>query len=128
MLRRPRVTRFREAFPILYVEDVATAARFYVENLGFEQVYRFPPEGDADFAFLAQEPHGIALSTRAPGHNAGHDFELCVYADDVDDAARALRAAGAKEVQPPQDQEWGERLAYFRSPDGTLLHVTAKIA
>ena len=122
------MTRFRGAFPIVYVDDVAGASRFYVDNLGFEQLYRFPPDGDPDFAFLAQEPHGIALSTRAAGHNAGRDFEHCVYADDVDAAAAQLRAAGAEEVQPPQDQEWGERLTYFRSPDGTLLHVTAKIA
>ena len=122
-----RRTSFREAFPIVYVDDVARAATFYVEAMGFEQVYRFPPEGDVDFTFLRLDPHGIALSRQNDDRNAGRGFELCIYTDDVDAAADGLRAAGAEEVQPPADQEWGERLTYFRAPDGTLLHVTAKI-
>jgi lactoylglutathione lyase len=120
------LTGFREAFPILYVDDVERAAQFYVGNLGFEQVYRFPPEGEPDFAFLKLEPLGIAVSKRRP-EQEGRGFELCVYADDVDAAAERLRAAGSEEVQAPADQEWGERLAYFRDPDGHLLHVTAKL-
>jgi catechol 2,3-dioxygenase-like lactoylglutathione lyase family enzyme len=121
------VTRFREAFPIVYADDVARSAAFYVDNLGFEEVHRFPPEGEADFIFLKLDPLGIALSKRTPA-NEGREFELCIYADDVDAAAEQLRAAGAEEVQAPQDMEWGERLTYFRSPGGTLLHVTAKVA
>jgi lactoylglutathione lyase len=124
------VTAFREAFPILYVDDVGCAADRYVSTLGFEQVYRFPPGGEPDFVFLKLDPLGIALSKRA-GYalefNAGRDFELCIYADDVDAAAADLRANGFEEVRPATDEPWGERLAYFRDPDGHLLHVTAKL-
>jgi lactoylglutathione lyase len=124
------VTAFREVFPVLYVDDVAAAAERYVSTLGFEQVYRFPPDGDPDFGFLKLEPLGIALSKRA-GYalefNAGRDFELCIYADDVDTAAADLRANGFEEVRPPTDEPWGERMAYFRDPDGHLLQVTAKL-
>jgi len=120
------VTEFREAFPIIYVDDVEAATRFYSDNLGFEQVYRFPADGAPDFAFLKLEPLGIAVSKRLRRHK-GREFELCIYTDHVDAAAERLRAAGAEEVQPPADQEWGERLAYFRDPDGHLLHVTAKL-
>jgi lactoylglutathione lyase len=124
------MTAFREVFPILYVQDVAAAAERYVSTLGFEQVYRFPPDGDPDFVFLRLEPHGIALSSRAgypERFNPGRDFELCIYADDVDGAAVDLRASGFEEVRPPIDEPWGERMAYFRDPDGHLLHVTAKL-
>jgi lactoylglutathione lyase len=119
------VTGFREAFPILYVDDVAAAAEFYTANLGFEQVYRFPTDGPADFAFLRLDPLGIGVSKRRPEHK-GRDFELCIYADDVDAAAERLRAARAEEIEAPADREWGERMAYFRDPDGHLLHVAAK--
>ena len=119
------MTSFREVFPILYVDDVAGEAAFYVDNLGFEDVYRFPPE-EPDFVFLKLEPLGIALSRRRPEHE-GRELELCIYAGDVDEAAAQLRAAGAKELQPPADQPWGERLTYFTSPSGTKLHITAKI-
>jgi hypothetical protein len=29
-------------------------------------------------------------------------------------------------VQPPANQEWGERTCTFRAPDGLLLHVGAR--
>jgi lactoylglutathione lyase len=120
------VSGFREAFPILYVDDVDRAASFYVDNLGFTQRYRFPPEGPLSFAFLELQPLGIAVSKRRAEHE-GREFELCIYTDDVDTAYERMRGVGAEVVQPPADQEWGERMAYFRDPDGHLLHVTQKL-
>jgi uncharacterized glyoxalase superfamily protein PhnB len=118
------VTGFREAFPILYAEDVAGAADFYCSALGFEPAYRWPPEGDPEFVFLRLEPLGIGIAARPPGEEG--EFALWVYTDDVDAAAESLRAAGAEEAAPPADQEWGERLASFRDRDGHLIHVGAK--
>jgi lactoylglutathione lyase len=99
------------------------ASHFYVENLGFEQVYRFPPEGEPDFVFLKLEPHGIGIA-KAHGEKA---MTLSMYADDVDAAAAVLREAGAEEVEPPADQEWGERMATFRDLDGYLLQIFGKL-
>jgi uncharacterized glyoxalase superfamily protein PhnB len=118
------VTAFREPFPILAVDDVARAVRFYVDNLGFEQVYRFPPEGEPDFVFLKLEPLGIGIGKT---HDGNKEMTLSVYTDDVDAAAAAVRAAGAEEVEPPADQEWGERMATFRDPEGYLLQLFAKL-
>lgn len=116
------MTRFREAFPILYVDDVERSVAFYESVLGFELGFRWPPEGELEFAFLRLEPLGIGIGRRHD--RSSGDFELCVYAEDVDRAAGALRAGGAEEVEPPADRPWGERLTYFRDPDGHLLHVT----
>jgi lactoylglutathione lyase len=126
------VNAFRDAFPILYVDEVERAARLYTSALGFEEAYRFPPagEGEASFVFLRLEPLGIALSSRRGDperFNPGRDFELCIYTDDVDAAAEGLRVAGCEEVRPPRDEPWGERRTYFRDEDGHLLHVTAKL-
>jgi lactoylglutathione lyase len=118
------VTGFREAFPILYSDDVPHAGDFYRSALGFELAYRWPPEGDPEFVFLRLEPLGIGIAARPPGEE--DEFALRVYTDDVDAAAEGLRAAGAEEVAPPADQEWGERLASFRDRDGHLIHVGAK--
>jgi uncharacterized glyoxalase superfamily protein PhnB len=117
------VSGFRDAFPILYVEDVQRAVDFYVSLLGFEVKFRWPEEGadELQFAFLKLEPLGIGIGRRHE-HSTG-DFELCVYADDIDAAAERLREAGAEEVMPPQDEPWGERRAYFRDRDGHLLHL-----
>jgi hypothetical protein len=36
-------------FPVVYARDVAAAVAFCA-RLGFEEVYRFPPEGEAGFS------------------------------------------------------------------------------
>jgi lactoylglutathione lyase len=118
------VTRFREAFPILLVDDVEQAARFYVSTFGFEVVHRNEDERGLEFAFLGLEPYGIGLGRRAAGED--RDCALWIYADDVDEAAARLRAAGAEELLPPTDQPWGERMCSFVDPSGHLVHVGAK--
>jgi uncharacterized glyoxalase superfamily protein PhnB len=119
------VNAFREAFPILYVDDVEQAAAFYASTFGFEETYRHEVEGVADFAFLALEPLGIGIGKR-PGDDEGRDFALWLYAENVDDAAERLRTAGATELLAPTDQPWGERMCTFVDPNGHLLHIGAK--
>ncbi len=117
------VSGFRDAFPILYVEDVERAVDFYVSLLGFEVKVSVAGggAGELQFAFLELEPLGIGVGRRHE-HSAG-EFELCVYADDMDAAAERLREAGTEELMPPQDEPWGERRAYFRDRDGHLIHL-----
>jgi catechol 2,3-dioxygenase-like lactoylglutathione lyase family enzyme len=119
------VTAFREAFPILLVDDVARASAFYCSTLGFAEAYRNEDEHGVEFAFLSLEPYGIGLGRRAGGD--ARDHALWIYADDVDAAAAELRAAGATEVLPPTDQPWGERMCSFVDPDGHLVHVGMKL-
>ena len=130
------MTAYREAFPIVYAEDVERSIRFYRDLFGFEVVYRWPPEGEPDFAFLRLEPLGIGLVSRsAPEELLGREpvtgspprFELCIYADDVDRAAEELVAGGARLLAPPADQPWGERLCYVEDPDGNPIQVTMRI-
>ena len=119
------MTTFREAFPILAVDDVVRAGDFYVSTFGFEVKYRFPPNGEPNFLFLSLPPLGIGIGRRREGDP---DHALCVYTDDVDAAAESLRAAGAEEVEAPADQAWGERMTRFRDLDGHLLVIVAPAA
>jgi uncharacterized glyoxalase superfamily protein PhnB len=122
------VTAFREAFPIITVDDVARTTAFYCATFGFEEGYRHEDEyGEPDFVFLRLDPLGIGVARRDDEESA--PFALWIYAEDadgVDEAAARLRAAGAREVLEPTDQEWGERLCTFVDEDGTLLHVGAR--
>jgi lactoylglutathione lyase len=118
------VNAFREAFPILYVDDVEEAVELYCSTFGFEETFRHEEDGVPDFAFLALEPLGIGVGRRPDDERRG--FALWLYADDVDDAAERLRTAGATEVLPPVDQPWGERMCSFVDPNGHLIHVGAK--
>jgi catechol 2,3-dioxygenase-like lactoylglutathione lyase family enzyme len=118
------MTSFREAFPIFATDDVERSIEFYESTFGFRTAFRWDAEdGQAAFAFLELEPLGIGL---AAAGDAASEHALWLYTDDVDAAAERLREAGAEEVQPPADQEWGERTCAFRAPDGLLLHVGAR--
>jgi lactoylglutathione lyase len=117
---------FQEVFPILYAADVERTVRFYCESFGFEITYRWPPEGTLDFAFLRMGQLGIGMGTSERRGEGAPRFELCFEVEDADAASARLLALGVKQLQPPTDQPWGERNAYFEDPDGNPIHVYAK--
>jgi lactoylglutathione lyase len=120
----------RDAFPILYVTDVARSERFYRDAFGFEPEFRWPTGGPAEYIFLRLEPLGIGIGA-ANGENVhgnpvvpgSGSFELCLYVDDIEEACARLRTLGAKELRPPVAEPWGENRAYFADPDGNTLHI-----
>jgi len=118
---------------MLSVADLDRSIAFYGEVLGGAETYRFPGEGPPDFVVLRIGASDIGLGrigAAPPLHGrplrpaTGHRVELCVYVDDVDAAADALRAIGAPVVLEPADQPWGERVAYAEDPDGNLVMLT----
>jgi lactoylglutathione lyase len=109
-------------FPIIYVADVHRSARFYEEAFGFERT------------FVWDEPDGVFIALKRRGSDLGigegegrGGFELCIYVDDTDETAARLRELGVRELSPPADMPWNERLAYFEDPDGHKLHVTMSL-
>ena len=116
---------------------MSASVDFYSEAFGFEVSYRWPPDGTPRFAALRLGPHSIAVARRgapeeligraAASRNAPPRFELCIYADDTDAAAELLRGLGARELRPPEDMPWGERMAYFEDPDGNPIQITAPL-
>ena len=123
---------FRGPFPILYASDVARSVDFYRGAFGFRIAFRWPDAGPLEYAFLQLGETGIGIGGSAdplhgqPAAAAGPArFELCIYTDDVEAAAERLRALGARELVPPTDQPWKERLCYFEDPDGNPIHITA---
>jgi lactoylglutathione lyase len=134
MLQMP--VGYSSAFPIVYVEDLPAALRFYRDLLGFAVNYQFPEEGEPVFVGLdlngseialadVSDPDAAAIHGRPLRPVSGHRFELCVYTEDVDGAVEELRAAGVTVLAEPVDQPWGERLAYVEDPDGNPVMITA---
>jgi lactoylglutathione lyase len=126
-----RPVNFRDPFPIFVVGDLGASLRFYCNVLGFERTYQFPDD-DPEFAVVELSGASIGLSQRTdrPAMVGGplrntKEFEVCLYADDVDRAAEWLKEQGFRQLLPPTDQPWGERLTYFEDPDGNRIHVTA---
>lgn len=129
------MSALRDPFPIVYSRNLPQAVAFYCGALGFEQGYRWPPDGDPDFLVVRLGTFSLGLaSASAPEEllgrpmGSGLRYELCLYADDVDEAVRELCAAGAPLLRPPADMPWGERIAYVADPDGNPIHLAARPA
>lgn len=117
-----------EVFPIINCVDLAAAREWYERVLSGTIAYRFPEEGDAQYLTLRIGAGQIALGNgtapalygETPRPAAGHAVDVCVYVPDLE---RVVEAAGSSVVVPPADMPWGERIAYLRDPEGTMLLV-----
>lgn len=117
-----------EVFPIINSADIVAARAFYVEVLGGELAYQFPPEGEPVYLTLrigaGQVAIGLgtgpAMYGDTPLPTTGHAVDVCLYVPDLD---AVIEAAGPAVVVPPRVMPWGERVAYLRDPDGTMLLV-----
>jgi lactoylglutathione lyase len=120
-----------EVFPIVNCRDLPAMREFYVRALGGEQAYQFPPDGEPVYLTLrigaGQVALGLgtapALYGEIPLPATGHAVDVCVYVPDLDAAVAAAPEAGGAVAVPPADMPWGERVAYLRDPEGTMLLV-----
>ena len=123
------------AFPVVYVHDVPRALRFYVDLLGAEQRYQFPPIGDAVYVGLrlGEAELGIVHESSPQqliGQRIGDGprFELFVYVDDVDASVASMQEADVAVLRQPEDMPWGERLAFVADPEGNPITLAAPVA
>lgn len=115
---------------VLYVADQAAARRFWAQVLARAPQLDVP--GMTEFALGEGALLGLMPAAGArrllgpalpdPAAAAGTPrAELYLRVDGAAAAhARAL-AAGARELSPPAERDWGERVAYSLDPDGHVL-------
>lgn len=120
---------FDSTFPIISTPDLARALGFYRDLLDGVVTYQFPAEGDAGFVSMdiGSSHLGIGLDPSLDVTTArAQRFSLWVYADDCDAAVERLRAGGARIVEEPADQPWGERVGRVEDPDGNVVIIGSR--
>ena len=115
------------AFATLAVQDVASAARWYQEVLGFRVVLQARGGRQTPgFAHLRLGLHQDLLLVPAfaaffdedrmdPGGGARLTFRV---EENVEDLAVRVSAAGARLVEGPADKPWNAREVTIEDPDG----------
>jgi uncharacterized glyoxalase superfamily protein PhnB len=119
--------------PVLPVDDVAAAAAWFHDHLGFEieflygdpvvhgrvRVGQMGPDGWGQPIYihlsLADRPITPCGSTRL---HVGHD---------IDGLHARVLASGATVLQPPTDEPWGLREMVLQGPCGHLLVLGAEV-
>lgn len=117
--------------PYMVLSDAGKAIEFYKQAFGAEEVDRFEMKGRIGHAELRigdsllmmadEQPDCGALSPNSVG---GSPVSMMLYVDDADAmVAQALRA-GARELQPVEDQLWGDRSGCVADPFGYKWFVS----
>lgn len=112
-------------YPVLMSSDVAAAAAFYRDRLGFESTFSSDwyvslRSGDFELAVLAHDHPTIPAGYRAVPQGVLVNLEV----DDVDALHEELTAGpGVEVVLPLRDEDFGQRHFIVAAPDGVLLDV-----
>ena len=116
-------------YPVLMVDDVAAAARFYREELGFEVVF----EADwyvslridgGELAILHRAHETIPEGFREPVRGLLLNVEV---PDAASEHARLVGEQRLPERLPLRDEDFGQRHFIVEAPGGVLIDVIEPI-
>ena len=117
-------------YPVLMVDDVAGAAQFYREVLGFEVTFevdwyvslRF---AGGELAILDRGHQTIPEGFREPARGLLLNVEV---PDATTEHARMVSVLGLTERLPLRDEAFGQRHFIVEAPGGVLIDVIEPIA
>ena len=116
---------------VLAVGDVDRAYDFYRAAFGWKSHLEWPGEyvelalPDNDWLGLYRRDGYADAAGAQPVDLNGHVSPAYLYVrvDDVGEAEKRLREAGAKALSPRSERGWGDEAAYFADPDGNVVAV-----
>jgi catechol 2,3-dioxygenase-like lactoylglutathione lyase family enzyme len=113
----------------LHVDDVASASRFYVDVLGFEQIHGSPGTGGQPIAYVRLGNSSMIELTTRPGGEPMSGYHIGLECDDIAATCRQLADAGLEIIVEPRpttprgDHQKGWKRAVFRGPHGELIEI-----
>ena len=124
-------------YTIIYVPNVAASLAFFEKAFGFKRrflhdsgTYGELDTGETTLAFAAHSlgathfPNGY-VEASASLEPLG--VEIAFVTSSVADAHTKAIAAGARELNPPEEKPWGQTVSYVRCPDGTLVELCTPV-
>ena len=121
--------------PRLVCRDPAAAVDFCVAVFDAVELGRRPgPDGSVGHALLTIGPAMVmieaewpTLPSRAPIPDGTSPVVIFVYVEDVDETVARAVGRGATLLLPPQNQFWGDRIAWMMDPSGHVWTVATRI-
>jgi PhnB protein len=113
---------FTTITPQIHVSNGDKAIALYKKALGAKELHRMLAPGSKTIMHACLEIGGSKLflsDHKPPGQSMkGADSSFYVYVADVDAAHKKAKANGMKEVMPPTDMFWGDRMSALNDPFG----------
>lgn len=121
----PTPPGYHSITPSVVVNDAAKALEFYHDAFGAKETYRLPMNGKIGHAELQIGDSRLMLSDEMPEWDAlgpktrgGATGSFMIYVPDADAAVEQAVKAGAKVIQPVENQFWGDRMGTVEDPFG----------
>jgi PhnB protein len=125
MAVNPIPTGYHSITPSVVVDNAAKALKFYHDALGAKETFRMPMGdkighaeiqiGDSRLMLSDEMPQWDALGPKTRGGATG---SFMIYVADADAAVARAVKAGAKLLQPVENQFWGDRSGTVVDPFG----------
>lgn len=120
----PEITQ--RIVPALSYDDASAMIEFLCRAFGFEQRFRLDmPDGSVGHASLTMDGAEITLASAYPEGGLGGPASLphlhasmMVYVEDVDAHFARAQSEGARILQEPEDQFYGDRVYRAADPEG----------
>ncbi|HLG40119.1 MAG TPA: VOC family protein [Chitinophagaceae bacterium] len=121
--------------PRLVCEDGAAEIDFCVKTFAAVELNRRPgPDGMMAHALLTIgsemimiESEWPTLPSRAPKHDGSSPVVIFLYVEDVDETLKRAAANGATVLVQPQNQFWGDRIAWIMDSAGHVWTIASRI-
>lgn len=121
-------------YTILYVEDVATTLKFYEDAFDIKTKmltetgdYGELDTGDTVLAFAALTMIAATGKTPVRGDATKPSFEIALVTEDVPASLDRAMKAGAKLVQEPVEEPWGQTVSYVSDNNGFLVEICSPV-
>jgi PhnB protein len=116
-------------------KDGATEIDFCIETFGAVEQNRRPgPDGMMAHALLTIGSEMImiegewpSLPSRSPNLDGSSPVVIFIYVEDVDKTVERAVANGATVLVEPQNQFWGDRIAWIMDPAGHVWTIATRI-
>ena len=118
-------------YPVLMVDDVASAAAFYVEHFGFRPLFESDwyvhlqsvDDENVNLAILQGDHETIPAEGRGRASGVLINFEV----EDPDAIYERIQTAGLPILRTLRDEPFGQRHFITRDPNGVLIDVIKPI-
>ncbi len=126
---------YHSVTPYLIVKGAADALTFYTRALGAQELFRMPLSdgrighaemkiGDSPIMLADEMPE---MGYRSPQTLGGPGVSIMLYIENVDEVYQRCLSLGAKELQPLQNQFYGDRSGTFVDPFGHVWTVATHV-
>ena len=113
------------SYTIVFVSDMSRSIVFYRDVLGLPLRFESPEWTEFETPGITLALHladGPTVSSQ--GRVAAGQCQLGFNVEDLDAFHQAMLAKGITCVQPPEDEDFGGKLALYNDPDGLAFAVS----